>query len=200
MSSVTYLFTELAIVGAFPASKPTSPSQASFFLSALPIIRRRLSHESSATALYSSFWAALLEYLPSSFTLQNILASLFAHISVPDLPLDISPLSRGLVKREASLLLGMVGSLREDKKYILDNTSAVILSRNWSEGYARVYACWAAGTTTGIVDVHGEYLITCGMHVSQLLNCSCLHVSDTDTGSVDVSGAYQAFLTRQASL
>jgi telomere length regulation protein len=200
MSSVTYLFTKLANVGAFPASKPTSPSQASFFLSALPIIRRRLSHQSRATVLYSSFWAALLEYLPSSFTLQNILASLFAHISVLDLPLDISPLSRGLVKREASLLLGIVGSLREDKKYILDNTSAVILSRNWSEGHARVYACWAAGTTTGVVDVHGEHPLTCGMHVSQWLNCSCLRVSDTDTGSVDVAGAYQAFLTRQASL
>jgi telomere length regulation protein len=200
MSSITYLFLKLANVGAFPASKPTSPSQPSFFLSPLPTIRRRLSQGSSATASYSSFWSALLESLPSSFTLQNILASLFAHISVPDTPLDISPSSRALVKREAGLLLGIVGSLREDKTYIRDSTSAVLLARDWGEGHARVYACWAAGTTTGVVDVHGEHPLTCGMHASQLLNCSCLRVSDTDTGSVDVSGAYQTFLTRQASL
>ena len=159
MSSVTYLFTKLANVGAFPASKPTSPSQASFFSSALPIIRRRLSHGRSATTSYSSFWVDLLESLPSSFTLQNILASLFAHISVPDTPLDTSPLSRRLVKRESRLLLRIVGSLREDKKHILENASAVVLTRNWNEGHARVYACWAAGATTGVVDVHGEYLV-----------------------------------------
>lgn len=166
---MTFLFTKLANVGAFPASKPTSPSQPSFFLSTLPIINRRLSHRSSATTSYSSFWVDLLESLPSSFTLQSILASLFAHISVPDTPLDISPLSRGLVKREACLLLGMVGGLREDKKQILDNASAVVLTRNWSEGHARVYACWAAGATTSVVDVHGEHLVTCDLHVSQIL-------------------------------
>jgi telomere length regulation protein len=200
MSSVTYLFTKLANVGAFPASKPTSPSQASFFSSALPIIRRRLSPGGSATASYSSFWTALLESLPSPFTLQKILASLFAHISVPDSPLDISPPSRGLVKREAGLLLGIVGNLREDRKYILDNTSAIILSRNWTEGHTRVYACWVAGAATCIVDVHGEHLVTCELHVSQLLNCSCRRVSGSDTGSLDVRGAHQAFLTSQASL
>ena len=67
------------------------------------------------------------------------------------------------------MLLGIVGSLREDKRHILDNASAVILTRNWSEGHARVYACWAAGVTTGVVDVHGEHLVTCGLHVSQFL-------------------------------
>ena len=95
------------------------------------------------------------------------MTSLFAHLSVPDTPLDISPLSRGLVKREACLLLGIVGSLGEDKRHILDNASAVILTRNWSEGHARVYACWAAGATTGVVDVHGEHLVTCELHLSQ---------------------------------
>lgn len=159
MTSITYLFTKLANVGAFPASKPTSPSQPSFFLSTLPTIRKRLSQESSATASYSSFWGALLESLPSSFTLQNILASLFAHISVLDIPLDTSPSSRALVKREAGLLLGIVGSLREDKSYIQDSTS-VVLSRDWGEGHTRVYACWAAGARAGVGDVQGEHLVT----------------------------------------
>lgn len=63
------------------------------------------------------------------------------------------------MKRESRLLLRIVGSLREDKKDILDNASAVILTRNWDEGHARVYACWAAGATTSVVDVHGERLV-----------------------------------------
>jgi len=156
---MTYLFTKLANVGAFPASRPTSPSQPSFFMSTLPTIKRRLSQGGSATASYSSFWGTFLESLPSSFTLQNILASLFAHISVPDIPLDVSPSSRGLVKLEAGLLLGIVGSLREDKPYIRDNISAVLLARDWGEGHARVYACWVAGARTGVGDVQGEYLV-----------------------------------------
>src|ERR1700761_1440335 len=104
MPSITYLFTKLVNVGAFPASKPTSPSQHSFFLSTLPTIRARLSKEGTAGELYSAFWASLLEALPSSFTLQSVLTSLFAHISVPHPPLDPSPSSRALVKREAVLL------------------------------------------------------------------------------------------------
>jgi telomere length regulation protein len=155
---MTYLFTKLANAGAFPASKPTSPSQPSLFMSTLPTIKRRLSQGGSAS--YSSFWGTLLESLPSSFTLQNILASLFAHISVPDIPLDVSPSSRGLVKREAGLLLGIVGSLREDKSYLRDNTSAVLLARDWGEGHARVYACWVAGARTGVAEVEGEHLTT----------------------------------------
>ena len=157
---MTYLFTKLANVGAFPASKPTSPSQPSFFFSTMPTVKIRLSQGGSTTASYSSFWGALLGSLPSSFTLQNILASLFAHISVPDLPLDVSPSSRRLVKREAGLLLGIVGRLREDKPYIRDNTSAVLLARDWGEGYARVFACWVAGARTGVRDIEGEHLVT----------------------------------------
>jgi telomere length regulation protein len=79
---------------------------------------------------------------------------------VPDIPLDISSSSRGLVKREAGLLLGIVGSLRDDKTYIRDSTSAVILARDWGEGHARVYACWFAGARSGVGDVQGEHLVT----------------------------------------
>jgi telomere length regulation protein len=159
MPSITYLFTKLVNNGAFPASKLTSPSQPSFFLSTLPVIRRRLSQGDRATVSYSIFWSTVLESLPSSLTLQNILASLFAHISVPDTPLDVSPPSRGLVKREATLLRGIIGSLGKDKKYLLESASAVVLARDWSEGHARVYACWVAGASTGVVDRQGKYLV-----------------------------------------
>ncbi|KAH9977269.1 telomere length regulation protein-domain-containing protein [Lactifluus volemus] len=152
MPSITYLFTKLVNIGAFPASKLTSPSQPSFFLSTLPTIRRRLLQRGSATESYSGLWSAILESLPSSLTLQHILASFFAHISVPDAPLDVSAPSRGLVKREATLLRGVIGSLGKEKKYLLDNTSAVVLARDWSEYHARVYTCWVAGASTGVVD------------------------------------------------
>ncbi|KAH9056651.1 telomere length regulation protein-domain-containing protein [Lactarius vividus] len=152
MPSITYLLTKLVNIGAFPTSKPTSPSQYSFFLSTLPTIRARLSKGGDAAALYSAFWATILETLPSSFTLQSILTSLFAHISVPDVPLDPSPPSRALVKSEATLLLGIIGRLTEGKQYVLDSTSTAMLARDWSEGHARVYACWAAGATAGAVD------------------------------------------------
>jgi telomere length regulation protein len=158
MPSVTYLFTKLVNIGAFPVSKPPSLSQPSFFLSTLSTIRRRLSQGDNATASYSMFWSAVLESLPSLLTLQNVLSSLFAHISVPDTPLDVSAPSRGLVKREATLLQGIVGRLGKDTKYILDSTSAVVLARNWSEGHARVYVCWAAGASTGVVNYQGKSL------------------------------------------
>jgi telomere length regulation protein len=108
---------------------------------------------------YSMLWSTVLESLPSSLTLQHILASLFAHISIPDAPLDVSALSRGLVKGEATLLRGIIGSLGKEKKYILDNISAVVLARDWSESHARVYTCWVAGASTGVVDSQGEYLL-----------------------------------------
>ncbi|KAH9001642.1 hypothetical protein EDB92DRAFT_1827974 [Lactarius akahatsu] len=152
MPSITYLLTKLVNIGAFPTSKPTSPSQYSFFLSTLPTIRARLSKGGNAATLYSAFWATILESSPSSFTLQSILTSLFAHISVPDAPLDPSPPSRALVKREATLLLGIIGRLSEGKQYVLDSTSTAMLARDWSEGHARVYACWAAGATAGAID------------------------------------------------
>ena len=158
MRSITYLFIKLVNIGAFPSSKPTSPSQPSFFLSTLPAIRRHLSQGGTTTASYSVFWSTVLESLPSSLTLQNVLTSLFAHILVPDTPLDFSASSRGLVRREAILLRGIVGSWGDNRKYLLDSTSAVVLARDWSEGHARVYSCWVAGASTGVVDYQGKCL------------------------------------------
>ena len=169
MSSITYLLTKLVNVGAFPASKPTSPSQHSFFLSTLPTIRARLSKGGTTGELYSAFWASLLEALPSSFTLQSVLTSLLAHISVPHPPLDPSPSSRVLVKREAILLQGVVGRLTDGKQYMFDSVSTAMLARDWSEGHARVYACWIAGATASAVDAKGKCLVVM-VHMRLILN------------------------------
>lgn len=159
MSSITYLFTKFVNVGAFPTSKSTSPSQHSFFLSTLPTIRARLSKGGTASELYSAFWAALLEALPSSFTLQSVLTSLFAHISVSETPLDPSLSSRALVKREAILLQGIVGRLTGSKQYLFDSVSTAMLARDWTESHARAYACWIAGATADAVDTKGKCLV-----------------------------------------
>lgn len=159
MPSITYLITKLVNVGAFPTSTPTSSSQHSFFLSTLPTIRARLSKGGTAGELYSAFWATLLEALPSSLTLQSVLTSLFAHIPVPDNPLDPSPSSRALVKRGATLLVGIVGKLTDGKQYLFESVSTAMLARDWTEGHARVYACWIAGATAGAVDKKGKCLV-----------------------------------------
>lgn len=159
MPSIIFLLTKLVNVGAFPTSKPTSQLQHSFFGSTLPTIRARLSKGGTAAKLYSVFWTRLLEALPSSFTLQSVLTSLFAHISVPHPPLDPSPSSRALVKNEATLFLGMIGRLTDSKQYMLNSVSSAMLARDWSEGHARVFACWIAGATADAIDTKGKCLV-----------------------------------------
>lgn len=34
-----------------------------------------------------------------------------------------------------------------------------MLARDWSEGHARVFACWIAGATAGAVDTKGMCLV-----------------------------------------
>lgn len=199
MPSITYLLTKLVNVGAFPTSKPTSPSQHSFFLSTLPIIRARLSKGSTAAGSYSAFWTSLLEALPSSFTLQSVLTSLFAHISVPDVPLGPSPPSRALVKREATLLQGIVGRFTDGKSYLFNSVSTAMLARDWSEGHARVYACWIAGATAGTVDTKGKCLVVM-VHMILTLNTSHLRSPNPGPGYMDLSRTYQTFLARAAPL
>jgi telomere length regulation protein len=100
-----------------------------------------------------------LEALPSSITLRSILTSLFAHNSVPDIPLDPSPSSRALVKWEAVLLQGIVWRLTDGKRYVFDSVSMAVLTRDWSEGHARVYAYWIAGAMAGTIDTKGKCLV-----------------------------------------
>ena len=153
MPSLTYLFTKLANVGAFPSAPPTAPSQPSFFHSALPAIRARLRADADRTR-YSALWAELFASLPSSLTLQSILTSLFGHVAAPASGLDASSAARGLVKREAGLLRGTVGELAKESS-LWQSVGAAILSRDWNEGHARIYACWAAGAQTGSVNEGG---------------------------------------------
>jgi telomere length regulation protein len=200
MPSIIYLLTKLVNVGAFPTSKPTSPIQHSFFGSTLPTIRARLSKGGTAAESYHAFWTTLLEALPSSFTLQSVLTSLFAHISVPHPPLDPSPSSRALVKREATLLLGIIGRLTDSKQYMLNSVSTAMLARDWSEGHARVFACWIAGATAGAVDTKGKCLVVVVYIRLRFEYCSPFRFLNSSPGYLDVPGAHQTFLTRAAPL
>ncbi|KAJ6623438.1 telomere length regulation protein-domain-containing protein [Mycena sp. CBHHK59/15] len=149
VSSLTYLLTKLVNVGTFPAAPPTSLSQPSFFQTSLPQIRARLVQENSAS--YSAVWSKILRGFTSSFTLQSILTSLFGSMSAESSLEDSAP-QRAMVKREALLLRGLVGpfpSAKEDVE-LWESISAVVLGRDWSEGHARIFVCWASGPQTDL--------------------------------------------------
>jgi hypothetical protein len=70
--------------------------------------------------------------------------------------LDPAPRQKALVKREAALLCAVVGPLNTQSQELWDNVSAVILNREWNEGHARVFVCWAAGADQNTVDAEGN--------------------------------------------
>ncbi|KAI0048561.1 hypothetical protein FA95DRAFT_1034938 [Auriscalpium vulgare] len=150
-AALSVLFTKLVNVGAFPHAPPTSAAQPSFFQSALPAIRTRLNQPGSKT--YSAFWSEVLTSIPSSLTLRSVVTSLLGHLSAPDPGIDPSPRARGLVKREALLLIGVAGRLDAAKADMWETLIGIILGRDWTGGYARIFACWAAGATKGSADV-----------------------------------------------
>ncbi|OCH95315.1 telomeric DNA binding protein [Obba rivulosa] len=142
-ASVAYLLTKLVNIGVFPSSRTNSPSQPSFFRIALSTIRARLAFTDAAS--YSAFWSEVLSALASTLTLQTILASLFAALTDISPGLDASAHVRALVKREAQLLRGILGRLRKNRGELVDSFTAIALGRDWNEGHARIFACWAAG-------------------------------------------------------
>lgn len=147
ISSIAYLIAKLVNVGVFPPSIPTSPAQPSFFRSTLPAIRTHLGTADGQR--YSAFWIELLSALPSSMALRSILTSLCSSLTPPQDGLDASSTARALVKREALLLKELLGPLSKSNGELSETVAAVSLGRTWSEGHARIFACWAAGAQQG---------------------------------------------------
>ncbi|PBK77934.1 hypothetical protein ARMSODRAFT_14329 [Armillaria solidipes] len=142
VSSIINLLTKLVNLGLFPPSPPTLPSQASFFLATLPIIRSRL--DGGANENYSKNWAEVFLGFPS-IALQTVLTSLFASLRRLDAPLDGSAYQRACVKREALLLRRLVGCMSPDNEELCETAIPVILGRNWDESCARIFVCWVTG-------------------------------------------------------
>jgi telomere length regulation protein len=140
---------KLSNVGAFPPSSMFAPSQPTFFAHVLDTVRTRLAQPNART--YSKLWTDVLSSIPSSMTLQTILHSFFAHLEPPAPALDASPPVRVRVKREAELMRGVV----DGDSAVWDAVVAVALGQDWGEGYARIFACWAAGAK-GSVDEAGS--------------------------------------------
>ncbi|KAH9853981.1 telomeric DNA binding protein [Lenzites betulinus] len=153
ISAIAYLLARLANTGAFPSSVPTSPAQPSFFQAALPSIRAHLRADDDSR--YSAYWNRLLASLPSSMNLRSILTSLFAHLTPVPAVLDAATRTRGLVAREAALVKNLFGPLHKDNSELVDCFAAVALGRNWDEGHARIFACWAAGARQASRDREG---------------------------------------------
>ncbi|KAJ7172672.1 telomere length regulation protein-domain-containing protein [Mycena filopes] len=160
VASLTYLLTKLVNLGAFPPAPPSSRSQPSFFHASLPQIRSRLAQEDAAS--YSAAWSKILRGFTSSFTLQSILTSLFGSLSAES-GIDCAPSQRALVKRESNVLLALVGRIVSDDAELWESISAVILTRGWSEGHARIFVCWISGPHT---DEHAlERLLDCAVEM-----------------------------------
>ncbi|TFK55205.1 hypothetical protein OE88DRAFT_1732466 [Heliocybe sulcata] len=163
LHSTSYLLTKLLTLGLFPAVRPSTPSQPSFFARTLPTIRKRLSSavETEEIARYSETWQTLVQSFPTSHNLRAFLASLLGHLDL-DRPLDTSSVSfpglstdhsvRSHVKREALLLRQLVGALDEkdesekDTDELWESLSAVVLGgKVWGAVGERVVVCWVAG-------------------------------------------------------
>ncbi|KAF8212436.1 telomere length regulation protein-domain-containing protein [Mycena galopus ATCC 62051] len=156
VASVIYLLTKLVNLGTFPPAQPSSRSQPSFFQATLPRIRSRLTEENSAA--YCAAWWRILRGFPSSFILQTILTSLFGSLSAGS-DIDDSPHQRALVKRESLVLLGLLGPVVSDDAELWESISAVILTRDWNEGLARIFVCWVSGSKTDLEAL--ELLLDC---------------------------------------
>jgi len=145
VSLLTQLFAKLVNVGVFPSSTYLSPSQPSFFRSALPLIRRRLRKVDGNAEHYTRLWNCIVSSLPSMFTQQTIVGSLFASLTVLELLLGTSAHDRGIISREAHLSRAMFGEASPD----VDNwqaITAIILTRTWSQNHARLFVCWMAAS------------------------------------------------------
>ncbi|KAJ7692521.1 telomere length regulation protein-domain-containing protein [Mycena metata] len=145
VASLTYLLTKLVNLGTFPPALPTSRSQPSFFHACLPQIRVRFTQENAAS--YSAAWSRILRGFASSFSLQSILTSLFSSLSAGS-GIDCSQPQRALVKGESHVLLRLLGSVLSDDAELWESISAVILTREWSEGHARIFVCWISSPRT----------------------------------------------------
>lgn len=140
---MTQLFSKLVHVGAFPSSAHPSPSQSSFFHSALPSLRRRLQDKESKS--YQKLWNRIIVSLPSVLTQQAILTSLFSSFALES-PLGVSARDRGIVRREAALLCDVVGDIVPQDD-LWNSLISVILARSWGENHSRVFVCWLASGT-----------------------------------------------------
>ncbi|KAF8160588.1 telomere length regulation protein-domain-containing protein [Pholiota molesta] len=155
LDALAYLFTKLVNVGLFPARPPVARSQPSFFSSALPAIRARLDMNSPTPSAYNVFWHSIFLVLPSSLTLQSILASLFGTLAPTvesiNPSTDASAPARSRMRGEAALLQSVVGSINPggDKQALWEVATSVVLDREWPEAFARVFVAWISGGARG---------------------------------------------------
>lgn len=145
ISLLTQLFAKLVNVGVFPSSTYLSPSQPSFFRTALPLIRRRLREVDANAEHYTRLWDCIVSSLPSMFTQQAIVGSFFASLTTLESPLGTSTPDRGVISREAHLSRAVFGEASPD----VDSWQAVttvMLTRTWSQNHARLFVCWMAAS------------------------------------------------------
>jgi telomere length regulation protein len=153
VTSVTQLLVKLVNVGVFPSSSFLPPSQPSFFRSTLPTIRGRFREDDDR---YSKFWTDILNSLPSTVAQQTLFSSLCYSLAQLPSPLGVTAQDRGIVVQESLLLHAIFGPLQPESD-AWNSVLGVILTRDWNEGHARIFVCWAAGAARGTTNSKGQY-------------------------------------------
>ncbi|KAG6891043.1 hypothetical protein C0992_010705 [Termitomyces sp. T32_za158] len=146
VSPVTYLLSKLVNLGVFPLLQRISEFQPSFFQVTLPIICSRMTSTSASS--YTAIWSSLLSDLPA-LTLRSILTSLLAATPPLKHPMDAKISQRIIVKRAAGLLRGITGQVTPEREGVWEAVMGIILSKDWDEGYARIFVCWLFGSFRG---------------------------------------------------
>jgi telomere length regulation protein len=195
---VTVLLTRFVKLGVFPPAPPTLQSQPSFFGATLSTIRARLRGADWQT--YSEFWSDVILSLPSTFVLRAVLTSLFSYLFTPSSGLDSSPSQRGLVKREATLLKRLAGRLSIENGELWECVTALILSRDWDVGRARIFICWLAGCDGDDVNEEGGSIYTQPSVCLMMSYPSTCCFPGKGHGNVGISRAYQTLIARSTSV
>ncbi|KAI5899883.1 uncharacterized protein SCHCODRAFT_02561678 [Schizophyllum commune H4-8] len=153
LPSLTYVLIKLANVGVFPPTPPVERSRPSFWRTTLPIIRRKLDNKK-----YAHAWSELLAAIPATTTTQIILVSLFAALEVNEKGTDGSAPQRALVKREARVLVGVLGYATKDSQ-IRDLAFGIMLGKEWKELHGRIFVCWTASASWNGTNIEGLELL-----------------------------------------
>jgi telomere length regulation protein len=111
-------------------------------------IRGRL-HDPKQRSRYSAYWASIFIAFSSIFTLKSVLVSLFSSLSAIHPALDASPKARSKVKKEATVLRGIVSLPSTAKEDLWEAIITSIFESGWREGHARLFVCWVAGEAGG---------------------------------------------------
>lgn len=143
LQSLSSIISRLAFNGLFSSASGTSPSQCTFPEVVLPRIRLQL--QSDQREEYFRTWQNTFATLDTG-VLGRVLLSFFDRPTGLSDDFDTSQEARGLIKREALLLMSIFGLLSGDEDEKWDAILSGLVMRSRPLGQARILVCWASAS------------------------------------------------------